>query len=179
MLHVLSTREWHHGGSPSRAGGAAHVAAADAFGGNASWEELLEGWEDALQGGAGAAMGLGRPRLTDLDRLGAASICHPLRVACRSSGPLRHGSTPTLPRPLPCALLSACLRPPGGSSSVVVLGALQDSYQQFQYQLSCNLARDHPELSEQLCEEMMTRQLECADKVRRAGLRVRVCTCSC
>lgn len=25
--------------------------------------------------------------------------------------------------------------------------------------------RDHPELSEQLCEEMMTRQLECADKV--------------
>jgi hypothetical protein len=50
-----------------------------------------------------------------------------------------------------------------------VLGALQDSYQQFQYQLSCNLARDHPELSEQLCEEMMTRQLECADKVRPAA----------
>jgi len=49
---------------------------------------------------------------------------------------------------------------------VVVLGALQDSYQQFQYQLSAKLARDHPELSEQLCEEMMTRQLECADKVR-------------
>jgi hypothetical protein len=30
---------------------------------------------------------------------------------------------------------------PGGSSSVVVLGALQDSYQQFQYQLSAKLAR--------------------------------------
>lgn len=44
----------------------------------------------------------------------------------------------------------------------------QDSYQQFQYQLSAKLARDHPELSEQLCEEMMTRQLECGDKVGRA-----------
>eukprot|EP00775_Hariotina_reticulata_P013221 gene13221-13351_t len=53
----------------------------------------------------------------------------------------------------------------GGSGTVVVLGALQDSYQQFQYQLAAKLARDHPELSEALCEEMMTRQLELADKV--------------
>lgn len=29
----------------------------------------------------------------------------------------------------------------GGSDAVVVLGNLQDSYQQFQYQLSCKLAR--------------------------------------
>ncbi|WIA40102.1 hypothetical protein OEZ86_013510 [Tetradesmus obliquus] len=53
----------------------------------------------------------------------------------------------------------------GGSGTVVVLGALQDSYQQFQFQLAVKLARDHPELSEALCEEMMTRQLELADKV--------------
>ena len=53
-----------------------------------------------------------------------------------------------------------------GDSAVVVLGALQDSYQQFQYQLSAKLARDHPELSEALCEEVMTRQLEVYDKVR-------------
>jgi hypothetical protein len=53
MLHVLSTREWHHSGSPGRAGGAPLVAAADAFDGNASWEELLEGWEGALQGEGG------------------------------------------------------------------------------------------------------------------------------
>jgi hypothetical protein len=53
-----------------------------------------------------------------------------------------------------------------GDGAVVVLGALQDSYQQFQYQLSAKLARDHPELSEALCEEVMTRQLEVYDKVR-------------
>eukprot|EP00891_Asterochloris_glomerata_P001080 jgi/Astpho2/1080/fgenesh1_pg.00017_%23_19_t len=41
----------------------------------------------------------------------------------------------------------------------VVIGNLQDSYQQFQYQLSAKLARDHPELSELLCIEMLTRQL--------------------
>ncbi|KAL3146697.1 hypothetical protein ABBQ32_000921 [Trebouxia sp. C0010 RCD-2024] len=40
----------------------------------------------------------------------------------------------------------------------VVIGNLQDSYQQFQYQLSAKLARDHPELSELLCVEMMRRQ---------------------
>ncbi|KAG2450803.1 hypothetical protein HYH02_004640 [Chlamydomonas schloesseri] len=45
----------------------------------------------------------------------------------------------------------------------VVVGGLQDSYQQFQYLLSCKLARDHPELSEALCEELMTRQLECEE----------------
>ncbi|KAI8469209.1 MAG: cell morphogenesis central region-domain-containing protein [Monoraphidium minutum] len=89
------------GGGGGGAAAGALVAAAGAFQGQLSLEQLLEGWEDALR---------------------------------------------------------------GGSSSVVVLGALQDSYQQFQYQLSAKLARDHPELSEQLCEEMMTRQLECADK---------------
>ncbi|GFR48580.1 hypothetical protein Agub_g10483, partial [Astrephomene gubernaculifera] len=51
----------------------------------------------------------------------------------------------------------------GGDEAVIVLGALQDSYQQFQYELACRLARDHPELSEALCEEVMTRQLECDD----------------
>ncbi|KAL0053523.1 hypothetical protein WJX82_006983 [Trebouxia sp. C0006] len=48
----------------------------------------------------------------------------------------------------------------------VVIGNLQDSYQQFQYQLSAKLARDHPELSELLCVEMMTRQ---QDAVGRAA----------
>ncbi|PNW70054.1 hypothetical protein CHLRE_17g703750v5 [Chlamydomonas reinhardtii] len=55
----------------------------------------------------------------------------------------------------------------GGAASEeqapVVVGGLQDSYQQFQYLLSCKLARDHPELSEALCEELMTRQLECEE----------------
>ncbi|EFJ49201.1 hypothetical protein VOLCADRAFT_117341 [Volvox carteri f. nagariensis] len=47
--------------------------------------------------------------------------------------------------------------------AVLVIGSLQDSYNQFQYELSGSLAREHPELSEALCEEMMTRQLECND----------------
>ncbi|KAG2493487.1 hypothetical protein HYH03_008303 [Edaphochlamys debaryana] len=47
--------------------------------------------------------------------------------------------------------------------AVVVVGSLQDSYTQFQYQLSCRLARDHPELSEALAEELLTRQLQCED----------------
>jgi hypothetical protein len=50
-------------------------------------------------------------------------------------------------------------------SSVVVLAQLQDTYQKFQLDLSTKLAREHPELSEQLCEEMMTRQLAGVDKV--------------
>lgn len=44
--------------------------------------------------------------------------------------------------------------------NAVIIGNLQDSYQQFQYQLSAKLARDHPELSELLCVEMMRRQLD-------------------
>ncbi|GJM87448.1 hypothetical protein PR202_ga03403 [Eleusine coracana subsp. coracana] len=38
-----------------------------------------------------------------------------------------------------------------------VVGNLPDSYQQFQYKLSSKLAKDHPELSEHLCEEIMQR----------------------
>ncbi|KAJ3672294.1 hypothetical protein LUZ60_007015 [Juncus effusus] len=44
-----------------------------------------------------------------------------------------------------------------------VVGNLQDSYQQFQYKLSSKLAKDHPELSELLCEEIMQRQLDAVD----------------
>ncbi|WOL05340.1 hypothetical protein Cni_G14068 [Canna indica] len=44
-----------------------------------------------------------------------------------------------------------------------VVGNLPDSYQQFQYKLSSKLAKDHPELSELLCEEIMQRQLDAAD----------------
>nr|ATG70920.1 ARM repeat superfamily protein [Callitropsis funebris] len=44
-----------------------------------------------------------------------------------------------------------------------VVGSLPDSYQQFQYQLSTNLAKEHPELSELLCEEIMQRQLDAVD----------------
>ncbi|XP_078448512.1 ARM repeat superfamily protein isoform X2 [Wolffia australiana] len=44
-----------------------------------------------------------------------------------------------------------------------VVGNLPDSYQQFQYKLSCKLAKDHPELSELLCEEIMQRQLDAVD----------------
>ncbi|GIM00769.1 hypothetical protein Vretimale_5697 [Volvox reticuliferus] len=51
----------------------------------------------------------------------------------------------------------------GDEGAVLVIGSLQDSYHQFQYGLAGSLARDHPELSEALCEEMMTRQLECDD----------------
>ena len=43
-----------------------------------------------------------------------------------------------------------------------VVGNLPDSYQQFQYKLSSKLAKDQPELSEHLCEEIMQRQLEAA-----------------
>jgi hypothetical protein len=58
-------------------------------------------------------------------------------------------------------------------SSVVVLAQLQDTYHKFQLDLSTKLAREHPELSEQLCEEMMTRQLAGVDKVGRGGTRCR------
>ncbi|KAL0919790.1 hypothetical protein M5K25_011908 [Dendrobium thyrsiflorum] len=44
-----------------------------------------------------------------------------------------------------------------------VVGNLPDSYQQFQYKLSAKLAKDHPELSEQLCEEIMQRLLDAVD----------------
>ncbi|PKA53442.1 hypothetical protein AXF42_Ash012384 [Apostasia shenzhenica] len=44
-----------------------------------------------------------------------------------------------------------------------VVGNLPDSYQQFQYKLSAKLAKDHPELSELLCEEIMQRQLDAVD----------------
>lgn len=44
-----------------------------------------------------------------------------------------------------------------------VVGDLPDSYQQFQYKLSSKLAKDHPELSELLCEEIMQRLLDAVD----------------
>ncbi|KAH7669286.1 Cell morphogenesis protein C-terminal [Dioscorea alata] len=44
-----------------------------------------------------------------------------------------------------------------------VVGNLPDSYQQFQYKLSAKLAKDHPELSELLCMEIMQRQLDAVD----------------
>uniref|UniRef100_A0A2P2JFV4 Uncharacterized protein MANES_01G104900 n=2 Tax=Rhizophora mucronata TaxID=61149 RepID=A0A2P2JFV4_RHIMU len=50
-----------------------------------------------------------------------------------------------------------------GSYQAAVVGNLPDSYQQFQYKLSCKLARDHPELSQLLCEEIMQRQLDAVD----------------
>nr|XP_043633528.1 protein furry homolog-like [Erigeron canadensis] len=50
-----------------------------------------------------------------------------------------------------------------GSYQTAVVGNLPDSYQQFQYKLSCKLAKDHPELSQLLCEEIMQRQLDAVD----------------
>ncbi|KAL9273877.1 Cell morphogenesis protein PAG1-like protein [Drosera capensis] len=50
-----------------------------------------------------------------------------------------------------------------GSYRAAVVGNLPDSYQQFQYKLSCRLAKDHPELSQLLCEEIMQRQLDAVD----------------
>ncbi|KAM0039800.1 putative Cell morphogenesis protein [Helianthus debilis subsp. tardiflorus] len=50
-----------------------------------------------------------------------------------------------------------------GSYQAAVVGNLPDSYQQFQYKLSCKLAKDHPELSQLLCEEIMQRQLDAVD----------------
>lgn len=50
-----------------------------------------------------------------------------------------------------------------GSYQAAVFGNLPDSYQQFQYKLSCKLAKDHPELSQLLCEEIMQRQLDAVD----------------
>ncbi|KAK9846072.1 hypothetical protein WJX84_000717, partial [Apatococcus fuscideae] len=41
----------------------------------------------------------------------------------------------------------------------IVIGNVQDAYQQFQYTLSTKLSKEHPEVSEALCVEMMTRQL--------------------
>lgn len=50
-----------------------------------------------------------------------------------------------------------------GRYRAAVVGNLPDSYQQFQYQLSAKLAKEHPELSELLCEEIMQRQLDAVD----------------
>ncbi|KAK1410220.1 hypothetical protein QVD17_36755 [Tagetes erecta] len=50
-----------------------------------------------------------------------------------------------------------------GRYQVSVVGNLPDSYQQFQYKLSCKLAKDRPELSQLLCEEIMQRQLDAVD----------------
>ncbi|XP_047316746.1 protein furry homolog-like isoform X2 [Impatiens glandulifera] len=50
-----------------------------------------------------------------------------------------------------------------GSYRAAVVGNLPDSYQQFQYKLSCKLAKDHPKLSQHLCEEIMQRQLDAVD----------------
>ena len=50
-----------------------------------------------------------------------------------------------------------------GSYRAAVVGNLPDSYQQFQYKLSCKLAKDHPDLSQLLCEEIIQRQLDAVD----------------
>ncbi|KAK1383473.1 cell polarity protein mor2 [Heracleum sosnowskyi] len=50
-----------------------------------------------------------------------------------------------------------------GNYRAAVVGNLPDSYQQFQYKLSCKLAKDHPDLSQLLCEEIMQRQLDAVD----------------
>ncbi|CAH9084345.1 unnamed protein product [Cuscuta europaea] len=52
-----------------------------------------------------------------------------------------------------------------GNYRAAVVGNLPDSYQQFQYKLSCKLAKDHPELSQLLCEEIMQRQLDAVDVI--------------
>ncbi|KAH6559063.1 hypothetical protein KP509_1Z029100 [Ceratopteris richardii] len=52
-----------------------------------------------------------------------------------------------------------------GRYRAAVVGDLPDSYQQFQYQLSAKLAKEHPELSEYLCEEIMQRQLDAVDMI--------------
>ncbi|XXG72020.1 hypothetical protein AAC387_Pa07g1207 [Persea americana] len=51
----------------------------------------------------------------------------------------------------------------GGRYRAAVVGNLPDSYQQFQYKLSSKLAKDHPDLSKLLCEEIMQRQLDAVD----------------
>lgn len=53
-------------------------------------------------------------------------------------------------------------REQGGGRAAVVIGDVPDSYQQLQVNVSAKLARDHPELSESLCVEMLGRQLRCA-----------------
>ncbi|XP_058098054.1 uncharacterized protein LOC131243018 isoform X2 [Magnolia sinica] len=50
-----------------------------------------------------------------------------------------------------------------GRYRAAVVGNLPDSYQQFQYKLSSKLAKDHPDLSKYLCEEIMQRQLDAVD----------------
>ncbi|MEW5300011.1 MAG: hypothetical protein WDW36_002975 [Sanguina aurantia] len=52
-----------------------------------------------------------------------------------------------------------------GTAVLVVVAHVQDAYHRFQYMISSALAREHLELSEQICEEMMTRQLNCVDGV--------------
>ncbi|VFQ58448.1 unnamed protein product [Cuscuta campestris] len=52
-----------------------------------------------------------------------------------------------------------------GNYRAAVVGNLPDSYQQFQYKLSCKLAKDHPEMSQLLCEEIMQRQLDAVDVI--------------
>ncbi|EIE19264.1 hypothetical protein COCSUDRAFT_48883 [Coccomyxa subellipsoidea C-169] len=61
--------------------------------------------------------------------------------------------------------------------AAVVIGALQDSFQDFQLRLSSKLARDHPELSEPLCVELMNRQLEVGGSPGSPQLQHQVLSC--
>ncbi|PNG99539.1 hypothetical protein TSOC_014680, partial [Tetrabaena socialis] len=131
MLHVLSQREWQHGGGGG--GGAEGAEGADSFFGTGA------GGGGGPGGTAAGGRGLTSSRNSRGSLAPAGGSDH--------EGPAGGGGGGE----------------EEGGAAVVVLGSLQDSYQQFQYQLSYRLARDHPELSEALCEEVMTRQLQCDD----------------
>ncbi|GAX77696.1 hypothetical protein CEUSTIGMA_g5139.t1 [Chlamydomonas eustigma] len=51
------------------------------------------------------------------------------------------------------------------SAPLVLVGHLQDAYLNFQLVVSSKFASEHKELSEAVCEEMMTRQLDCGDPI--------------
>ncbi|KAK9839278.1 hypothetical protein WJX81_005497 [Elliptochloris bilobata] len=63
---------------------------------------------------------------------------------------------------------------PVGEEPAIVVGGIRDTYRHLQLQLSDKLAREHPELSEALCVEVMLRQLDSASA---QALRHQVLTC--
>ena len=78
-------------------------------------------------------------------------------ATCRCCPGRTAGRRPSVAQGLPSTVLHVLMR----------LGEPQDTYQQFQCQLSSQIAAEHPELSEQLCVEMLTRVLNVVNKVTR------------
>lgn len=66
---------------------------------------------------------------------------------------------------------------PEAAAAAPVVGQLADSYRSFQADLSAQLAKQHPELSEALCLEVLRRQLSLSNAASQHHVRPAFLTC--